>query len=208
MNDNLFVLGASSLFYFYWIMSLDTLFKSFEITKVISYSTTTILCIVNEFTENKYIYFVNMSMLGIYGYEIVYYKPDKSHLLHHVITTVIGLSGIYNYANHYPYSLYYDKSTSHNDLVRIGNLLALVNVSSIFSALRQVLPCEATRQIYYYIYITTKIGCMVIHYKYIYANIDIIKNNKSIIYIVCLLHLLQLYFCYTIVKIIYKSKTK
>ncbi len=54
MNDNIFVLGASSLFYFYWIMSLDTLFKSFEITKVISYSTTTILCIVNEFTEYKY----------------------------------------------------------------------------------------------------------------------------------------------------------
>ncbi len=105
MNDNLFLLGASSLFYFYWIMSLDTIFKSFEITKVISYSTTTFFCIVNEFTEYKYSYFVSTSMLGIYGYEIVYYKPDTSHLMHHIITSAIILSGTYNYVNHYPYSL-------------------------------------------------------------------------------------------------------
>jgi hypothetical protein len=208
MNDNLFVLGASSLFYFYWIMSLDTLFKSFEITKVISYSTTTFFCIVNEFTEYRYSYVVYMSMLGIYGYEIVYYKPDKSHLLHHIITSAIILSGTHNYANHYPNSLYIDMSTTHTDLIRLANLMALVNVSSIFSALRQVLPCEATKQMYYYIYITSKLGCMVIHYKYIYVHIDIFQNYMPILYLTGLVHLLQLYFCYTIVRIIYKPKTK
>lgn len=208
MNDNLFVLGASSLFYFYWIMSLDTLFKSFEITKVISYSTTTFFCIVNEFTEYKYVYIASASMLGIYGYEIVYYKPDKSHLLHHIITSAIILSGTHNYANHYPYSLYIDMSTSHTDLIRLANLMALVNVSSIFSALRQVLPCEATKQMYYYIYITSKIVCMVIHYNYIYAHMNRFKNDIPSLYLIGLVHLLQLYFCYTIVKIIYKSKTK
>ena len=208
MNDNLFVLGASSLFYFYWIMSLDTLFKSFEITKVISYSTTTFFCIVNEFTEYKYLYFVSTSMLGIYCYEIVYYKPDKSHLLHHIITSAIILSGTYNYVNHFPNSLYYDKSTSLHGMTRISNLNAFVNVSSIFSALRQVLPFEATKQMYYYIYITSKLGCMVIHYNYIYANIDIFQNYMPIVYLTGLVHLLQLYFCYTIIKILYKPKTK
>lgn len=208
MNDNIFVLGASSLFYFYWIMSLDTLFKSFEITKVISYSTTTILCIVNEFTEYKYSYFVSVSMLGIYSYETIYYKPDKSHLLHHIITTIVILSGTHNYVNHCPYSLYYDKSTSHSDLTRLSNIWALVNVSSIFSALRQVFPCEATKQMYYYIYITSKLGCMVIHYNYIHAHMNRFKNDTPSLYLIGLVHLLQLYFCYTIVRIIYKPKTK
>lgn len=206
MNDNLFVLGASSFFYFYLIMSLDTLFKSFEITKVISYSTTTIFCIINEFTDYKYSYVVYMSMLGIYCYEIVYYNPDKSHLIHHIITSAIILSGTHNYVNHYPYSLYYDESTSLHGMTRLSNLMALVNVSSIFSALRQVLPGEATKQMYYYIYITSKIGCIVIHYNYIYVNIDTFKNYMPIVYLTGLVHLLQLYFCYTIIKILYKPK--
>lgn len=206
MNDNIFVLGASSLFYFYWIMSLDTLFKSFETTKVISYSTTTILCIVNEFTEYKYSYFVSTSMLGIYSYETIYYKPDKSHLLHHIITSAIILSGTYNYVNHFPNSLYYDKSTSLHEMTRLANLMAAVNVSSIFSALRQVLPCKVTKHMYYYIYITSKLGCMVIHYKYIHDRIDIFQNYMPIVYLTGLVHLLQLYFCYTIIKILYNTK--
>ena len=207
MNDNLLVLGASTLFYFYWIMSLDALFKSFEITKVIGYSTTTFFCIVNEFTEYKYVYIVSMSMLGIYGYEIVYYTPDKSHLLHHVITTALILSGTCcNYTNRYPYSLYYDESTSQQELTRLSNLMALVNVSSIFSALRQVLPCEATKQMYYYIYITSKIGCIIIHYCYIYVRLDELKNYMPILYLLVSIHLLQIYFCCKIIKLLYKSK--
>jgi len=206
MNDNLIVLGASTFVYFYWIMSLDMLFKSFGITKVISYSTTTLFCIVNEFTEYKYTYIVSTTMLGIYSYEIVYYKPDKSHLLHHIITTAIIVSGTYNYINHYPYSLYYDESSSHMGFTRLGNLLAFVNVSSIFSALREIFPNNLTKQMYYYIYILSKFGCMILYYNYIYLHMDSFKNEMPAIYLIGTLHILQLYFCYTIMKLLYKQK--
>ncbi len=145
-------------------------------------------------------------MLGIYSYEIVYYKPDKSHLLHHIITTVIIVSGTYNYTNHYPYSLYYDESSSHMGLTRLSNLLAFVNVSSIFSALREIFPNNLTKQMYYYIYILSKFGFMILHYIYIYLHMDSFKNDIPVIYLVGTLHLLQLYFCYIIMKLLYKQK--
>ena len=206
MNDNLFVLGASTLFYFYWIMSLDTLFKSFEITKVISYSTTTFFCIVNEFTEYKYVYLNGATLCGIYTYELVYYKPDKFHTFHHIVSYIITCYALSNYIENYHYTLIYDKDNSHHEMTRLSNLFAFVNISSIFSALRQVLPCEATKQIYYYIYLLTKICFIMIHYNYIYTNIDSFNNHHTLLYIGSILHMTQLYFCYKIIKILYNQK--
>ena len=53
MNTAILVI-PSSFVYFLWVAWLDRYFKSFEIAKVISYTLTTTLCIVNEFYIYKY----------------------------------------------------------------------------------------------------------------------------------------------------------
>jgi hypothetical protein len=209
MNTALVVIPPSFL-YFLWIAWLDRYWRSFEIAKVIGYTLTTTICIVNELTEYRYTDFYCISLLGLYAYEIVYYRPDRNHLLHHIITYTVVLYSLYTYSCRFPYTLIENEHCANYvvGLLRTNNLLAIVNISSIFSALRNVFPNELTKYVYYAVYLISKIGAMIVYYQFAYEHSDAVSQERNYMSIVATLHLLQLYFCWTIIKIMVSKKQK
>jgi hypothetical protein len=207
--NTLLVVIPPSILYFLWIAWLDRYFRSFEIAKVISYTLTTTICIVNELTSHPYIDFAAVTLFGLYTYEIIYYRPDRNHMIHHIISYVCISYSLYAYSCRFPYTL-----TENEDCAkyvvghRLNNILTIVNVSSIFSALRNIYPNEFVRYLYYIVYLISKIGAMIVYFHYAYRHYDDVYEEKYYVGVVAILFMLQMYFCWTIVKIMMKKRTK
>lgn len=207
--NTLLVVIPPSILYFLWISWLDRYFRSFEIAKVISYSLTTTICIINELTSHRYIDVAAVTLIGIYTYEIIYYRPDRNHMIHHVLTYTCISYSLYTYSCRFPYTL-----IENEDCVkyvvgkRLNNLSVIVNVSSVFSALRNMYPNELVRYLYYIVYLVSKLSAMIVYFHYAYQHYDDVYEEKYYVGVVALLFMLQMYFCWTIVKIMMKKRTK
>ena len=208
MNSVLVVIPPSFV-YFLWISWLDRYFRSFEIAKIISYTLTTTICIANELTRHKYVVFVCITLFGLYTYEIIYYRPDRNHVMHHVITYTLMSYSLYAHSCRFPYTLIENEQCAQYVVgARLNNLLMIVNVSSVFSALRNIYLNEFVKNVYYIVYLVSKISAMIVYFHFAYQHYNDVYEEKYYVGTVALLYMLQLYFCWTIVKIIMKKRTK
>ena len=125
------------------------------------------------------------------------------------MTYITILYSLYTYSCRFPYTLIENEQCADYVIgLRANNLLAIVNVSSIFSAMRNMYPNEFAKYVYYIVYLISKIGAMIIYYHFAYENYNRITQDKCYLSIVITLHTIQLYFCWAIVKIMMKKQQK
>jgi hypothetical protein len=204
--NSVLVAIPSSILYLLWIAWLDRYFRSFEIAKVISYTLTTTICIINELTRYKYVDVSGITLIGLYTYEIIYYRPDRNHMIHHVISYTLMTYSLYAHSCRFPYTLIENEQCAKYVVgQRLNNILTIVNVSSIFSALRNIYMNEFVRYLYYIIYLISKIGAMIVYFHFAYQHYDDVYEEKYYVGVVAMLYMLQMYFCWKIVKIIRKK---
>ena len=136
--------------------------------------------------------FVSHSILFNFLYELIFYKPDTAHVIHHVLTT-IGILVSYGLWT-FPDKVVYTSA----------NIFYVGMFSSIFSSLRKITNEKnksSMHNIYKISYLIAKIGGIICHYKLIlFSNYNLSTNNKILFFMHFLIHITQIYFCYLIVK--------
>jgi hypothetical protein len=145
---------------------------------------------------------------------------DLAHKVHHILTLVtVAYSYWYNIHGTGGFVLlqsYYPMFT-----FLIVYCTGIVNVSSVFSSLRTVVDCcfelgafDATthklaksvaNNVYYVVYLISKIGAIIVYYTTMLTQWSDIVNHittphKILFFIIALLHCLQLYFCRIIIR--------
>ena len=145
------------------------------------------------------------SINTVYCYELMFHTPDTGHTVHHVTTILLQSVALYSGFMH---------TSIQNSILCCSANLGLF--SSIFSSFRTIAKTEhwmhqrLIANIYYYSYLIAKPGFLIAHYIYWYANRDIV-SVQGYIYIhvmYAMIHLIQLYFSWRIVRVLYHQHKK
>ena len=145
------------------------------------------------------------SINTVYCYEILFHTPDTGHTAHHVATILLQCMGVYGGFIH----------DSVQNMI-LGSSAHLGLFSSIFSSTRAIARTENWKHqrlvtnIYYYSYLLAKPGFIVAHYIYWYMNRDIVsvRGYEYVHVMYGLVHLIQCYFSWKIVKVLWHQCAK
>ena len=145
------------------------------------------------------------SINTVYCYELIFHTPDTGHTAHHVMTII--LQSVSFYGGFMPTSI-------QNSILCCSSHMGLF--SSIFSSARTIAKTEdwthqrLVANIYYYSYLLAKPGFIIAHYIYWYINQDIVsvQGYEYVHAMYGLIHLIQLYFSWKIVKVLWHQIKK
>lgn len=195
---------------FCWMYCLCSIIKikpSFKIVSAINYmiwwSATCYselhIQLFNSYICYEYICdFIVNTINAAFIYELLFYTPDKSHIIHHVLTILLQ-----------QYSLSSGFLMQNNWHLRLCTTAHWGLFSSIISSLRD--PIRINRphylikinKIYKYSYLVCKFGGISLYYIILYNH----KNEVQLTlvtmihyFLYSLVHMVQLYFCYKIIK--------
>ena len=181
-NDHNFKIMAIINYLLWWLVSLYG-----EYNRLVN----------NSYTEYKILIPYCVYSLNIfYIYELYYYRPDRGHIIHHILTILLQSYAFWsNFLN--------------NDInIVLGCSAYWSMITSSFSALRYILRqkksvyYEIVNKFYNFLFVLLKGFTIIIYYLILYKNNTIIcTTNFIIIYILYfLVHINQLYFIYKIIK--------
>ena len=169
----------------------------FEFIRVINYCWWTFLALYTLIFETDYFtncYFISNTVVGSYIYEMIYHSPDKSHMVHHILTICAIL---YSYL-------------AGCDLLEWWAQVTLITyvafTSSIFSSIRKLEMFKTykalTSKIYKASYVLSKFTALILHYWILFNNWNrhytAMQNIAFSIF--AAVHLVQLYFIFVILK--------
>jgi hypothetical protein len=145
------------------------------------------------------------SINTVYCYELMFHRPDAGHTAHHIATILLQSLAFYS-----GFSL----ASVENSILCSSAQLGLF--SSIFSSARTIAKTEdwthkrIIANIYYHSYLLAKPGFIVAHYLYWYMNRDIVlvRGYEYVHVMYGLVHLIQCYFSWKIVKVLWHQWRK
>ena len=129
---------------------------------------------------------ISTAILINFTYEILFYKPDSAHIIHHVLTMIAIL-----------YSIYYD-IFKFPIIYKAANIFYMAMFSSIFSAGRKLLKdtkyASLSYNTYKVSYVVSKLLGIFFHYKLFFGGFFINAEIKVLLFLKFLIHLTQIYF--------------
>lgn len=145
------------------------------------------------------------SINTVYCYELLFHTPDFGHTTHHIAT--IFLQCFAHYGG-------FASRTVQNSILCTSSHIGMF--SSILSSVRIIAKTENSPNqrlvstIYFYSYLVAKPGMTVAHYTYWYVNRDIIsfQGYKYVHAMYAIVHLIQLYFSFKIIKVLQHQRAK
>jgi len=127
-----------------------------------------------------------------YIYELINYRPDTSHTIHHILTVILQTISWYsNFETNTGYCLLFN--TAH-----LGFFSSILSSCVTIATKKNSKNLAIIKQIYLYSYLLAKIGGTILYYFLLYYY-DLFDYKFLYIFILYgLVHLLQIYFCYLV----------
>lgn len=205
MNIILAILSILNCIIFHIIKKIPNfiLDPQFNFFNIYNYSHWVLLSIITFIFHIRNITnYIASSIIFTYLFEFVYNPPDWSHSLHHIVTIFATSVGIYSDMGAKDYTN------------KIANIQFICMFSSILSNMRPFFKMYFPKKypllnnVYKITYLILKLGGMFFHYYILFYNYTFHETfgiNSTLI-LMFLVHLVQVYFCYKIIRSFRKIK--